>query len=64
MSIFRKLIKDLGGTINISLIDLELIPNDEGIKVDYIPEDDSFQLTLVKIVKQKILTPNKRIIAP
>ena len=61
LGIFRKIIKDAGG-INISFKALEQIPTDEGIKTQYDPETDSFTLSIVKIKRQKIITPNKRII--
>jgi hypothetical protein len=62
LAVFRKIIKD-SGSYEITFNELEQIPPDEGINIHYEPENDSFVLSVVKIKRQKILVPNKRIIA-
>ena len=69
MAIFRKMVKGDSvlrmedGGIKITFQELTQIPTDEGIKAHYDPETDSFTLSIIKIKRQKIITPNKRIIA-
>jgi hypothetical protein len=62
-AIFRSLIKkNEGQEIKISLTDLQMIPANEGIIVDFNQETAIFTLKVVGIKQQSILTPNKRII--
>ena len=63
-AILRHLLKKENVIYNISFQELKQIPQDEGINITYKPEDDSFDIQVVKIVKKKILTPDKRLRVP
>ena len=51
MAIFRKMIAD-AGEIKITFVELQQIPKNEGIKIHYDPEDDSFTLSIVELPKK------------
>ena len=60
--LFTKIIKDnYEGKYDISCDDLDSIPMDEALAVKHDSETDVFHLEVVKVKKQTILTPDKRI---
>jgi len=58
---FKKLVKDAGGTIDISCVDLDLMPKDEALAIGYNSEEDSFHFEVVKFKKSNIIQMDKRI---
>lgn len=58
---FKKLVKDAGGSLDITLEDLDALPRDEALAIGYNVEEDLFHFKVVKIKKSPILTIDKRI---
>ena len=59
---FKKLVKDAGGSIDISCDDLDALPKDEALAIGYNIEEDSFHFKVVKFKKSSIIQADKRII--
>ena len=59
-----KLVKDAGGSIDVSCSELGEMPRDEMLSVRHNEENDSFHFESVKVKQEKILQPNKRLILP
>jgi len=58
---FKKLVKDAGGSLDISCMDIELLPKDEALALGYNAEEDSFHFEVVKFKKSPIIQADKRI---
>ena len=60
---FMKLVKDAGGKIDISCLDLELLvkEQDEALAIGYNAEDDFFHFEIVKVKKSVIIQPDKKL---
>lgn len=58
---FKKLVKDAGGSIDISCVDLDLMPQNEALAIAYNAEDDFFHFEVVKFKKSPIIQMDKRI---
>lgn len=61
---FLKLVKDAGGSVDISCKDLDAIPKDEALSIRHDAEEDSFHFGKVVVKKSPIITANKRLRLP
>ena len=58
---FLKLVKDAGGSLDIACEDIDGIPKEEVLSIKHNAEDDSFHFEAVKVKKNPIIQPDKRI---
>ena len=58
---FKKLVMDAGGKVDVSCLDMDLLPKDEGLAIRYDAEEDSFNFMIVKVKKSVIIQPDKKL---
>ena len=58
---FKKLVKDAGGSLDITLEDLDALSKEEALAISWNAEDELFHFEVVKIKKSPIITMDKRI---
>lgn len=59
---FLKVVKDMGGEIDVSFADLAALDQEEVLAVRHDPVEDVFNFKVHKVKKQTIIQPDKRII--
>lgn len=59
-----QIVKDAGGSLDITCDELDALSRSETVKVEYDAEKDAFHFEAIKVEKDKVLQPSRKLILP